>query len=322
MLSHVENLISAHENAGTSLDRLLPILNLARFRLPNSIFASPVPEGARLEPVFPPRTPAHKGFGFIDPSSWVTKDAPFIEEAMELVSVGELPSEKLKKSGFLPNGIGQFDSALENAVISYVTDDVCDEKTRRRLMFWLGGYFARLVGFARRSLGNHDAIQLWKECQAACSSGPVALPVQLYNAVRALLFPPQSNSDLGEHNLLIPAFATRARPLREITGDSPSTLVQAYRTNSVGLQCRASGERVVVECIQIGTNVVMGQLLLDLPLVREALACYDGKSGQTETSFFVEPRIERCRASTISKILPPEQILLAVTPGKKWEMHQ
>ena len=67
---------------------------------------------------------------------------------------------------------------------------------------------------------------------------------------------------------------------------------------------------------------VHNRLLLDFPLVREALAWKGGRPGQTEATTFIEPRLERCRAATINALPGTQRKLAALVNDKLLEIRE
>ena len=76
----------------------------------------------------------------------------------------------------------------------------------------------------------------------------------------------------------------------------------------------------MLECTLTGHSEVIGQLVLDFPLIREALACRGHRAGQTESTAHVEPRVERCRASSLSAVPADQRRLIVISGGSPVEL--
>ena len=313
LLEHVDICLEIARNTSSPPERLQALLELSHFRLHNALFRSPVPSGREALPSYPPTTPAHLGLALIDPSAWGSPDSRKVEEAMQGIALGQLPSESLQAQGLLGSSWFLFDANLEKSVVEFVGQDGCPDSQRRNLISWLGGYLTRLVGVCNGRLGNGAVIDQWKHCFNTSKHGPARLPIELEKAVRSLIFP---QSDLAPRDsILVPAFAARVEPLR-LSNDAPRpTLAEVVPHNAVNLQVRRQGIKLVLECILIGQSTPIGQLVLDFPLLREALACRGPRAGQTESTAHVEPRIERCRAGCLAAIPSSQRKLVVVSGG-------
>ena len=260
-------------------------------------------------------TPYQIGFSLVDPAQWGSADSRAIEDAMTLISIGTRPSEQLCK--ILDNVWSPFDAKLEDAVLEYVQLDICSDSNRRRLIAWFAGYVSRLVGMATGEVGNKNVIDALSVLRRASANGPSPIPASLGPPLRSLIFPSKTGG--AGQELLVPAFAARAEPVSESRGDGGPIVVEIADVSSVAMRLRHVSGRVVLECYQAGSENALGQILLDFLLVKEALA-WNGEAGQTDATSFVEPRLERCRSTTINGLAPTQRRLAALIDGKVREI--
>lgn len=319
LLDHVDRCLHKARNGSSPKDRLDALLELSQFRMHNALFRSPIPSGGDALPFYPPTTPAHLGLSLVDPSAWGAMDSHAVEVAMQSVALGGMPSESLIGSGLLDNAWFGFDKYLEQAIVEYVGSDDCSDRVRRRLVSWFGGYLTRLVGVSTGRLGNLAVVTQWKLCREACVNGVGKLPLEFEKAIRSLVFP--QHDDVPPDRILVPAFAARVEPLQASRDGASPRLAEIIPHNSINLQVRQQGSRLVLECTLTGHAEVIGQLVLDFSLVREALACRGRRAGQTESTAHVEPRIERCRASSLSAVPAIQRRLVVISGGSPVELN-
>lgn len=316
-LSHVDHRLSAAKDADTDEERLAILLDLARFRSHEALFRAPYPDGSEFRVRFPPPTPAHQGLALVDPSVWGAGVSRVVEDAMQSLAVGEAPSRGLQSIDGFPEAWSPFDDLLERTIVAYVVDDDTPDANRRKLVSWWGGYLLRLCGVAAGQLGNAEVTANWRECDRASRRGPAALPMKLEDSIRALLYPQREGEPAG--TMLIPAFAARVEPLRELRDGSPPVFAEQVNHSLIAFQVSRTGNRLMLDCMRHGK--VISQMLLDFPLLREALACRVKQVGRTEGSVFIEPRIERSRAATLQGLPDNMRKLVAINGGERLEVN-
>ena len=316
-LEAIDQLLAETRTAANPAERLEKFLALAQFRIGCALFRAPVPEGPQANPIYPPSTPYQTGFAAVDPAVWGTEDTRAVEDAMTAVSLGDRPSASLDQ--VLKPVWSKFDDALEEAFIEFTQADECGDRQRRRLIAWYGAYLSRLVALSTGHLGNADAISTLRTIMTTATAGPSSLPMSLAQPLRALIFPSGASAGQTMQSLLVPAFAPRAEPVVESRRERQPILVEAVDHASVAMRLRRTSGRVLLECYQAGSDKILGQLLVDFMLVREALACGNGP-GQTDATSFIEPRLERCRATTINGLPPTQRRLAALVDGKMMEL--
>lgn len=319
LLDHLDLYLGKARGSSSLRERLDALLELAHFRVHNALFRAPIPTGRNAVPGYPPSTPAHLGLSLVDPSSWGSSKSRAVEDAMQSVALEGMPSTPLLQQGLLDGCWSEFDELLERALVEYVGSHDCPDVVRRRLVSWYGGYLTRMVGLATGHLGNHAAVKQWKLCRDICAKGTGKLPLEFGRALRSLIFP--QHDDAPQDSIVIPAFAARVEPLQPKRDSAGPKLLEVVPHGAINLQILRQGGRILLECTLAGEAEVIGQLVLDFHLVREALACRGERTGQTESSSHVEPRIERCRASSLAKVPDNQRALAVMSAGRLMELN-
>ena len=319
LLEHIDICLGIAAGGDSAAERLQAWLELSHFRVHNALFRAPVPAGSDAVPRYPPTTPAHHGLSLIDPSSWGSGKSKAVEEAMQDIALGGIPSRILLAKGDLDGAWFAFDARLEEALVKYVGSDECSDVVRRRLISWYGGYLTRLVGLSSGHLGNYVTVSLWKQLREIASKGGGKLPLEFGKAIRALIFP--QHEDAPRDCILVPAFAVRVEPLQSNKEAANPRLLEVVPHGSISLSVKQRGGRLLLECGLAGETEVIGQLVLDFQLIREALACREQRAGQTESSVYAEPRVERCRASSLARVPDSDRTLGVMSAGKLMELH-
>lgn len=312
VLRHIDEGLTRAQAAKSTKDRLVSLLALSRFRSHEALFRATHPAWDEFAPSSPPSTPGHLGLSLVDPSTWGTETSVAVEDAMQAIAVGERPSRALSGKSLLPPAWSPFDEYLEVSLVNFVLEEECPDTVRRRLISWWGGYMLRLVGLASGRSGSADVVEAWRDCWNRTALEPAALPVDLDASMRTLLFP--AYNEERHPKLLIPALAARVEPYRATRDGNAAVLAEYISVEPVALRVARAAGRLFVECYLAGQEKIIGRLLLDFALMREALACQGGRAGQTESTAFVEPRIERFRAAVVQS-LPPTMRQLVVLSG-------
>lgn len=319
LLDHVDHCLKTARDSASLEEKLGALLELSHFRVHNALFRAPVPTNEHGLPFYPPTTPAHLGLSLVDPSAWESMHSQTVEAAMQSVALGEMPSDYLLGHNLLKNVWFEFDKRLEKAIVEYVSSSDCSDSMRRQLISWLGAYLTRLVGISTGHLGNNVVIEQWERCREKCAAGAGKLPLKLEEAIRSLIFP--QHDDAPQRSVLVPAFAARVEPLQSSRDGTSPRLAEIIPHSSIDLQLRKQGSRLLLECTRTGSSEVIGQLVLDFPLIREALACRGNRAGQTESTAHIEPRVERCRASSLDAVSFDQRRLVVVSGGSLTELN-
>jgi hypothetical protein len=238
---------------------------------------------------------------------------------MNCVALGEKPSVVLRSLAHAVSNVwSPFDDAVEDAILAVVGSPGCKDSSRRGLISWLAAYTIRLSTFSSASIGNKEAVNALEQCRAACQAGPAGLPGAVEKGLRRLLFPEAEG--LEPQRVLTRAFSPRAEPLLRAVAEGEAMLGEVAHISELSMRLRSRSGRVILECHLVGQARTVGELTVDLPLVREALAWSSGRPGQTDVSAFIEPRLERCRASSVASLSPTQRRLIAITASGPVEL--
>src|SRR5690606_17513572 len=120
LFEHVDRCLEKACGEAPLKERLDALLDLSHFRMQNALFRAPIPTGEEASPIYPPTTPAHFGLSLVDPSTWGSANSRAVEDAMQSIALGRLPSESLLAQGLLDNSWFEFDVRLERAIVEYV----------------------------------------------------------------------------------------------------------------------------------------------------------------------------------------------------------
>lgn len=319
VLGAIDELVARLDASSNVRERLQCLLDLSKHRLSCALFRAPVPRLGVDEMEFPPGTPFHAGLALVDPALWGASGYEKIESAMNSIALGEKPSLILKQMGLELNELWQpFDDLVEDAVLEFASSPGFPDSYRRGLVSWLSGYIMRLCSLGPTGIGNQREIEVLKECALACEAGPALPPASIDDGLRRLLFPEVSQATAGR--VVTKALAPRSEPLGEQAGQVGAVLGEVTSVGTLSLRLRRRNDRVLLEVNQTGQERSVGELTVDLPLIRQALAWSHGRIGQTDASRFVEPRLERCRASSLAALPPSMRRLVAVTRSGQVEL--
>lgn len=177
-----------------------------------------------------------------------------------------------------------FDRLLDDAFVEAVANeprvDWCTDATA-----WYGLYLTRMLGVATGNAAFMAELDTWTEAWQL--SGLV--PTGLKNRLLALISPRREPDELSSPSL-VPLYSSRAIAMV----GRPTQPTLAVRMPSLELESRRDGEELILHVFQEGK--ALGQMVLDLALVREALAIGRGWLGLTDMTESTVPRLERFRA--------------------------
>lgn len=198
--------------------------------------------------------------------------------------------------------IGDFDKVLDKAFVALMRDETLKDAERLRATAWYGAYLTRLYAVSHGISAFRYEIDTLLQ---VISDGH--LPDQLVSPLRTLIRP-KRNPQGGSNESLLPLFDSRTEPI----ADRVNNPKLAIRVEDLDLTAQRAGvEHVMLEIRKDGNTV--GKMVLDFPLVREALACMDDRAGVTDLVDMTAPRLERIRSSRLkSRRLVGGEIRIAV----------
>lgn len=210
-----------------------------------------------------------------------------VMEAFAGAELGASPLQRLRASAGTPAMEGMvtpFDELLDDAYVRWV-DVEADVQTRAEASSWYGRYLSRLLALAHGYPAFAAEIRSWTRARSL-SPG---LPPDLERALTTLVSPRRDPDDVNSKSL-IPLFASRTEPLRGRTSEPTLSVV----VEDVGFETTVDGERVLLHLTE-GVQP-LGEVVLDLDLIREAMATSEGWTGMTDVTDSTEPRLERFRS--------------------------
>lgn len=224
-----------------------------------------------------PGQPESEGLGWASP----------VMEAFAGAELGASPLGRLRASAGTPAMDGMvtvFDELLDDAYVRWI-DVEADVKARAEASSWYGRYLSRLLALAHGYPAFAAEIRSWTRARSL-SPG---LPPDLERALTTLVSPRRDPDDVNSKSL-IPLFSSRTEPLRGRTTEPTLSVV----VEDVGFKTSVDGEKVLLHLTE-GVQP-LGEVVLDLDLIREAMATSEGWAGMTDVTDSTEPRLERFRS--------------------------
>jgi hypothetical protein len=185
------------------------------------------------------------------------------------------------------DAVTAFDRALDQAFAAATASSSMTPNGRYSAIVWYGGYLMRLYATANGIPAFRAEIETWTGAWALSPKIPDPLEKQLLTLLK-----PARVEGASDGASLIPLFASRTNP---ITGDSSPQL--ALRTATIEIATERESDSLLLRLTE--GNKKIRAILFDFPLVREAMACGEGRSGVTELSDATAPRLERFRAARL-----------------------
>ena len=168
---------------------------------------------------------------------------------------------------------------------------------KRSIASWYAAYLMRLLGTYVDGLGHEAVLEAWYQCWGRANK--TVFPTEIERGLRAIVAPSIRTQDGHGSLLAVPAFSSRAEPLRDCES-SEGELVAMIESDRIRLKPVRSGDRLWVELTSPDQSGLSVRSPLDFTLLREALACCHGLGGFTEESAEASPRMERARASLLT----------------------
>ena len=188
----------------------------------------------------------------------------------------------------------KFDTCLERSIAEFIkpTRRGATIRERNAAFSWYAKYLFRLVSVAQGWPAHCTLINEW-QCAWREVQRKHSLPNNLENAILGVVLPLYEAS---QNNTYFPIMKSRVNPPRV---DSSVISISIPR-NRFELHAEIRRDLIVLKITRIGNQGgIVAETVLDFHLLREALAQRHG-SGFTESLAFIEPRIERIRASLLT----------------------
>ena len=187
----------------------------------------------------------------------------------------------------------EFDTCLEQSIAEFIkpTRRGATIKERNAVFSWYAKYLFRLISVAQGWPAHCTLINEW-QCAWCEVQRKHRLPNNLENAILGIVLP----LDESQNNTYFPIMKSRVSPPRV----DDSVISISIPRNRFELHAEIRGDLIVLKITRIGNQgSIVAETVLDFHLLREALAQRHGR-GFTESLAFIEPRIERIRASLLT----------------------
>lgn len=291
-----------HSNQPTSNSPLQDFevaMKLCGFRLSQSIFGagSDTDGDVRTDPVLKisknidPILDSEPGFyDGTEQNGWAT---PIIDAFSGPLTEGSPLDSVLSmvpSSDAIHQMVTDFDKEVDRLFVKAMQFEGTDFKVRSNLISWYSMYISRLYAVANGICAFLPQISTWLNLWKMSPNFPSeSVEKQFVTLIR-----PPRVADNPNSSSLLPLFDSRTAPLRG--EDARSKL--AIRVNDVKLKTSRNGDSMFLHLEEHDQSV--SKILLDFPLVRQAMACIPGNPGVTELSKFIAPRLERVRAARLT----------------------
>jgi hypothetical protein len=195
-----------------------------------------------------------------------------------------------------------FDKAIDDEILHLLASDYQDEPLISKsdleiVLMWYGDYLTRLfaISLGVTAFDNelHDWVSVWVK---ALNDQP--MPQRTSKALMNILLPKFRKSNQSEGDQRLVSYLTSRT--ESITAKSSKPRLAIEITNSPNMRPDAIGDELLVHIRDEIGNVLLS-FDLDFVLLREAMAFLDWPQAYTDNSISVIPKIERMRASLISK---------------------
>lgn len=185
--------------------------------------------------------------------------------------------------------ITDFDRLVDRYYSEFVKNGSHKRNDIRGAISWYSRYLTRLFSMFLGVPAFKDELETWTDAWNSCS----ILPPRLKDGLNTILIPNRDPENRNSKRLM-PILDSRAVP---IVGNTRKPKF-AINADHVGLRTRRSGEELFL--ILEEKNEKVDEIVLDFPLVREALASSKKYPGLTEVSSVSAPRVERFRSTRLS----------------------
>lgn len=274
-------------------DRWTAAKELAETRFFMSLFAGGADDARGLV-----ADPLDDQLAAADPASdaapgWLGKGAGWstpVIDAFSVVGTETSPLTWLKgqHNATLAQIVGPVEDLVDRVFVAVCQEQ--DDRTRREATAWYGRYLLRMYAVANGVSALSSEVQWWVEAWTAASEGGRLTRI-LENGLQTLLNP--SSEKDSTPSTYVRTFASRAEPVL----GRVETPTLATRLTRVGFGARVDGERIWVSVED--RNMPVGELQLDIGLIRQISTVAGEHFGLTELTPSIEPRLERTRSARL-----------------------
>ena len=294
--------------------RLSDFMGLANFRTHQTIFGAPQ-TGIDIEQKRG-KTPITDMTSAIDPAidavlgevslthqttgnGWANPVLDAFQSQAEGESILQSLKDLLDATNDIAAGsITKFDICLDQEITKSLdgSSTWLTDGEKRFVLAWYGEYLTRLYALSHGIPAFKSEIKVMTDTlNRAQARSNLSLPTQ--EAIRTLLLP-YYGLDPANRPVFLPLYSSRIVPIVERT-EVPKLVLQA----AAQLEFRVDTVGDLIE-VELWSDVCVGKLVLDFPLLREALASVGNYAGYTELAASLTPRIERFRSAMLKSGKP------------------
>lgn len=196
------------------------------------------------------------------------------------------------------DSVTSFDIKLDQEITFALNEssEFLSDVEKRRLWAWYGEYLIRLYALAHGIPAFKFEIQVLTEILHSAQIRP-SLSLETKNSIKTL-FLPYFNGDPTNRPVFLPLYNSRTEPIVDRTETAKLTMQTVAQLD---YQPHTLGDSLVIE---LWCEECIGRIVLDFPLLREALTSVGNFAGYTELAASLTPRIERLRSTMLKSGKP------------------
>ena len=196
------------------------------------------------------------------------------------------------------DSVTSFDIKLDQEVTFALSEsnEFLKDVEKRNLWAWYGEYLTRLYALAHGIPAFKFEIQVLTEILHNAQIRP-SLSLDTKNAIKTL-FLPYFNGDPTNRPVFLPLYNSRTEPIVDRTETAKLTMQTVAQLDYLP---HTLGDSLVIE---LWCQECIGRIVLDFPLLREALTSVGNFAGYTELAASLTPRIERLRSTMLKSGKP------------------
>lgn len=292
--------------------RLSDLMKLANYRTHQSIFGAPQSGIDILTTTF--KSPITDMTSKVDPATdavlgeiakpkqskgWASPILETFQSHAEGESVLDSLLDLFRATGDVAaDSVTSFDVKLDQEVTFALSEsnEFLKDVEKRRLWAWYGEYLTRLYALSHGIPAFKFEIQVLTEILHNAQIRP-SLSLDTKNAIKTL-FLPYFNGDTTNRPVFLPLYNSRTEPIVDRTETAKLTMQTVAQLDYLPYTL---GDSLVIE---LWSHVCVGQIVLDFPLLREALTSVGNFAGYTELAASLTPRIERLRSTMLKSGKP------------------
>jgi hypothetical protein len=186
----------------------------------------------------------------------------------------------------------RFSHHLANVHKLAFQDKQTKDALKRKQQLFYAQTLVRAAAFMSGEFFGAEEAEVWTTLLAGVPM--ITTDESLKGKFEALL-KPRTNEGEANSPSLMPLFDSELRPIRTSDSDAPRL---AITLDNVQLRTRKRGPFIYLVLEEFGQ--LLGEIRINYSLIREALASSTSAQGVTDQSIFVDPRLDRVRASKLS----------------------